>query len=404
MQESLDTIQLADPGFWAREDRMAVFARFRRERPVARQTMPDGSASYWSLTRHAECRDVSRRTSLFRSQHGTGLVADGPELAYEIGGMLNRDAPLHPALRRILARVFTPRFLESTEQGMDAAARSVVGAVSERGHCDFAPDIANRMPLTVICDMLSVPDGDDRDELARLTLKALDPVEAAQSLEAFRVLNRYGEDLARRRRRAPGGDLVSRLVAAEVDGAGLTDRDIGIYFQLLVTAGIETTSSSLAQGMHFLATHPAQWRDWRESYDELAGTAIEEIVRYASPVVHFGRRVERDVVIGGQPVAAGDQVVFWYISANRDETVFAHPECFDVRRSPNDHVGFGGGGPHHCLGLHLARREMHHLFRVLFETLPDLDIDLDGARSRHGLFINGMERLPCRFTPRRMAS
>ncbi|MCE2518738.1 MAG: cytochrome P450 [Alphaproteobacteria bacterium] len=404
MTESLDTIQLADPGFWAREDRMAVFARFRRERPVARQTMPDGSASYWSLTRHAECRDVSRRTSLFRSQHGTGLVADGPELAYEIGGMLNRDAPLHPALRRILARVFTPRFLESTEQGMDAAARSVVGAVSERGHCDFAPDIANRMPLTVICDMLSVPDGDDRDELARLTLKALDPVAAAQSLEAFRALNRYGEDLARRRRRAPGGDLVSRLVAAEVDGAGLTDLDIGIYFQLLVTAGIETTSSSLAQGMHFLATHPAQWRDWRESYDELAGTAIEEIVRYASPVVHFGRRVERDVVIGGQPVAAGDQVVFWYISANRDETVFAHPECFDIRRSPNDHVGFGGGGPHHCLGLHLARREMHHLFRVLFETLPDLDIDLDGARSRHGLFINGMERLPCRFTPRRMAS
>lgn len=404
MTESLDTIQLADPGFWAREDRMAVFARFRRERPVARQTMPDGSASYWSLTRHAECRDVSRRTSLFRSHHGTGLVADGPELAYEIGGMLNRDAPLHPALRRILARVFTPRFLESTEQGMDAAARSVVGAVSERGHCDFAPDIANRMPLTVICDMLSVPDGDDRDELARLTLKALDPVAAAQSLEAFRALNRYGEDLARRRRRAPGGDLVSRLVAAEVDGAGLTDRDIGIYFQLLVTAGIETTSSSLAQGMHFLATHPAQWRDWRESYDELAGTAIEEIVRYASPVVHFGRRVERDVVIGGQPVAAGDQVVFWYISANRDETVFAHPECFDIRRSPNDHVGFGGGGPHHCLGLHLARREMHHLFRVLFETLPDLDIDLDGARSRHGLFINGMERLPCRFTPRRMAS
>ncbi len=404
MTESLDTIQLADPGFWAREDRMAVFARFRRERPVARQTMPDGSSSYWSLTRHAECRDVSRRTSLFRSQHGTGLVADGPELAYEIGGMLNRDAPLHPALRRILARVFTPRFLESTEQGMDAAARSVVGAVSERGHCDFAPDIANRMPLTVICDMLSVPDGDDRDELARLTLKALDPVAAAQSLEAFRALNRYGEDLARRRRRAPGGDLVSRLVAAEVDGAGLTDRDIGIYFQLLVTAGIETTSSSLAQGMHFLATHPAQWRDWRESYDELAGTAIEEIVRYASPVVHFGRRVERDVVIGGQPVAAGDQVVFWYISANRDETVFAHPECFDIRRSPNDHVGFGGGGPHHCLGLHLARREMHHLFRVLFETLPDLDIDLDGARSRHGLFINGMERLPCRFTPRRMAS
>ena len=404
MDESLDTIQLADPRFWRRPDRMEVFARFRRERPVARQTLPDGSASYWSLTRYAECRDVTRRTSLFRSRHGTGLVAEGPELAYEIGGMLNRDAPLHPALRRILAKVFTPRFLESVEQEMDGAARSVVGAVSERGDCDFAVDIANRMPLTVICDMLSVPAGDDRDELAELTLTALDPAEATESLKAFRALNLYGENLARLRRRAPGRDLVSRLIAAEVDGARLSDRDIGIYFQLLITAGIETTSSSLAQGMHFLATHPAQWRDWRESYEDLAGTAIEEIVRYASPVVHFGRRVERDAVIGGQPVAAGDQVVFWYISANRDEAVFAQPERFDIRRVPNDHVGFGGGGPHHCLGIHLARREMHHLFRVLFETLPDLDIDPDGARPRHGLFINGMQRLPCRFTPRRVAS
>ena len=401
MTEVLDSIQLADPRFWRRPDRMAVFARFRRERPVAHQTMPDGRASFWSLTRHAECRDVSRRTSLFRSQHGTGLVAEGPELAYEVGGMLNRDAPLHPALRRILAMVFTPRYLKSVEEDMDAAARSVVGAVSERGCCDFAVDIANRMPLTVICDMLSVPAGNDRDELARLTLKALDPVEAEESMKAFRTLNRYGEKLARQRRRVPGQDLVSRLIAAEVDGARLADRDIGIYFQLLITAGIETTSSSLAQGMHFLASHPAQWRDWRESYEELAGTAIEEIVRYASPVVHFGRRAERDVVIAGQPIAAGDQVVFWYISANRDETVFAQPERFDIRRSPNDHVGFGGGGPHHCLGIHLARREMHHLFRVLFETLPDLDIDLDGARPHHGLFINGMQRLPCRFTPQR---
>ena len=402
MTESLDTIQLADPRFWQRPDRTQVFARFRRERPIAWQTMPDGSAAYWSLTRHAECRDVSRRTSLFRSHHGTGMVAEGPELAYETGGMLNRDEPLHPALRRILAKVFTPRFLAGLESRMEAAALSVIGAVSERGCCDFAADVANRMPLTVICDMLSVPSGNDREELSRLTMRALDPADPRESLKAFRALNGYGEDLARERRRAPGDDLMSRLVAGRVDGAGLTDRDIGVYFQLLITAGIETTSSSLAQGMYFLATHPAQWRAWRESYEDLAASAIEEVVRYASPVVHFGRRVERDVVIGGQAIAAGEQVVFWYVSANRDESVFDEPERFDIRRSPNDHVGFGGGGPHHCLGIHLARREMHHFFRVLFETLPDLDIDLDGARARHGLFINGMERLPCRFTPRRV--
>ena len=192
------------------------------------------------------------------------------------------------------------------------------------------------------------------------------------------------------------------MVAAEVDGVGLSDRDVGVYFQLLITAGIETTASSIAQGMRFLAERPDQWRAWREDYDGLAAKAIEEIVRYASPVTHFGRTVARDAEIAGQPVAAGDRVVFWYVSANRDEAAFDEPERFDIRRSPNDHVGYGGGGPHHCLGMHLARREMYRLFEALFETLPDLEIDLDGMRPLDGLFINGVRRLPCRFTPTRM--
>ncbi|MDE0419180.1 MAG: cytochrome P450 [bacterium] len=192
------------------------------------------------------------------------------------------------------------------------------------------------------------------------------------------------------------------MIAAEVDGQQLRDYDVGIYFQLMITAGIDTTASSLGQGMSFLARHPDQWRCWREDYDGLAATAMEEIVRYATPVVHFGRTVARDTEILGQRLAAGEQVVFWYVSANRDETVFDNPQSFDIRRSPNDHVGFGGGGVHHCLGIHLARREMYHLFKVLFETLPDLDVDLDGMQEINGLFINGMRHLPCRYTPVRM--
>ncbi len=406
MTESLDAICLADPAFWKRTDRMAVFARFRRERPVARQAMPDGSRPYWSLTRHAECRSVTRDPSLFRSRHGTGMAAETPERAYEVGGMLNRDAPVHPALRRVVAKAFTPRLLERMESDMEAAARSAIAAVSGRGACDFAADIANRMPMKVICDMLSVPEGADRDALARLTLRALGYGDEhigdeADALEAFRALNAYGEDLGRKRRRAPGDDLVSMMTAAGPDGGGLSDRDVGVYFQLLITAGIETTASSIAQGMRFLAERPDQWRAWREDYEGLAATAIEEIVRYASPVVHFGRTVARDTEIAGQPVAAGERVVFWYASANRDEAAFDEPERFDIRRAPNDHVGYGGGGPHHCLGMHLARREMHRLFKALFETLPDLEIDLDGMRTIDGLFINGVRRLPCRFTPAR---
>lgn len=406
MSESLDDILLAAPAFWKRPDKYSVLARFRRERPIARQSLPGGDGFFWSLTRHKETRETTKNPSLFSSHHGTGMATYTPEFAYDTGGMLNRDAPIHPRLRRIVATAFTPRLLRHLEAGLEASARAVIAAVSERGTCDFATDMANQMSIKVICDMLSVPEGADRDELARLTLQALGLGDenvggAAAALDAIYALNAYGEELGRKRRASPGDDLVSRIVTADAGGEELLDHDIGVYFQLLITAGIETTASSIAQGMSFLAQHPDQWRDWREDYEGLVATAIEEIVRYSSPVVQFGRRAAQDTEILGQPVAAGDRIVFWYTSANRDEAVFDEPERFNIRRTPNDHVGYGGGGVHHCLGIHLARREMYHFFRVLFETMPDLEIDLDGMRPINGLFLNGMRSLPCRFTPAR---
>ncbi len=409
MTESLDGILLADPAFWRRPDKYDILARFRRECPVARQTLPSGEGSYWSLTRHKETREITKNDKLFVSRYGTGMASslESPDLAYEIAGMVNRDAPDHPRLRRIAAKVFTPRLLKEIEGDIAASARAVVGAISERGECDFAADVANQMPLKVIGDMLAVPEGNDRNELARLSTQAQGYGDENQgdeddSLAAFIALNDYGEELSRERRKAPGDDLLSMLVTADVDGEKLTDRDVGIYFQLLITAGFETTASSIALGMSFLAQHPDQWRDWREDYEGLVGTALEEIVRYGTPVVHFGRTVAEDTEILDQPIAEGETVVFWYTSANRDEAVFDEPERFDIRRTPNDHVGYGGGGVHHCLGMHLARREMYHFFKVLFETLPDLEIDLDGMQQINALFINGMRRLPCRYTPVRM--
>ncbi len=411
MAESLDDILLADPTFWKRSDKYDILARFRRERPVARQTIPGSDEAYWSLTRHKETREITKNDKLFVSRYGTGMATslESPDLAYEIAGMVNRDAPDHPRLRRIAVKVFTPRLLKDIEGDIAASARAVVGAISERGECDFAADVANQMPLKVICDMLAVPEGNDRGELSRLSTQAQgygDENQGGQddSLAAFIALNDYGEALSRERRKAPGDDLLSMLVTADVDGEKLTDRDVGIYFQLLITAGFETTASSVAHGLSFLAQHPDQWRAWREDYEGLVGTALEEIVRFATPVVHFGRKVAQDTEILGQPIAEGETVVFWYTSANRDEAVFDEPERFDIRRTPNDHVGYGGGGVHHCLGMHLARREMYHFFKVLFETLPDLEVDLGGMKQINALFINGMLRLPCRYTPVRMVA
>lgn len=408
MTENLDDVQLAEPTFWKRPDKHDILARFRRERPIARQHLPNGEGHYWSLTRHKETREITRNAKLFPSHYGTGMTClDSPELAYDIAGMVNRDGPAHRRLRRVVSRVFTPGRLKKMEGEIAASVRAVIGGVSERGQCDFATDIAARMSTKVICDMLCVPEGEDRDELIRLTTQAQGYGDESvgdidNSLQAFYAINAYGEELGRARRKAPGDDLLSMIVTAEVDGEALSDRDVGVYFQLLITAGIDTTASSIAQGMSFLAQHPDQWRAWREDFEGLVETALEEIVRYATPVVHFGRTAALDTEILGQPIAAGEQVVFWYVSANRDETVFDEPGRFDIRRTPNDHVGYGGGGPHHCLGMHLARREMYHFFKVLFETLPDLEIDLDSMQQLNGLFINGMRSLPCRFSPVRI--
>jgi cytochrome P450 len=217
-------------------------------------------------------------------------------------------------------------------------------------------------------------------------------------LQAGAELSQLAQDLARHRKKKPGEDLVSALIDAEIDGESLSEQELGSFFVLLAVAGNETTRNAISHGMHALCTFPEQRRIWAEDFEGVAPTAVDEIVRWATPVIHFRRTATRDSEIRGQAIRAGEKVVMWYASGNRDEDVFARPFAFDVRRQPNEHVGFGGPGPHYCLGAHLARREITVMFRELFARLPDLEI-VEAPQKLMSFFIHGIKHMRCRFTP-----
>ena len=315
------------------------------------------------------------------------------------------------ALRLIVNRGFTPRQIAKIEDSVRAQAREVVSAVAPLGECDFVSEIAAALPLQIICDMLGIPRSDSRRifELTNIILGVGDP-EYAQSLEELMAagmeLFQYGLNLAEQRLSDPRDDIASALMHAEVEDEDgerqkLTASELGSFFLLLVVAGNETTRTAISHGMLELTRHPDQRRIWTSDFDTVAPAAVEEIVRWSTPVIHFRRLATRDTEIGGQPIKAGDKVVMFYNSANRDERKFDDPHTFDLRRAPNEHFGFGVGGPHFCLGANLARREIRIMFEELFRTLPDLEItgEPDYLQSA---FIHGIKRMPCRFTSTRV--
>ena len=218
------------------------------------------------------------------------------------------------------------------------------------------------------------------------------------ALDAFYALNHYGEDLCKSRRKQPRDDLISTIATAQVDGGRLSVEEVGVFFQLLITAGVETTGSALGQGFLALSQFPGERRLWQDDFERLAPTAVEEIVRYATPVIHFRRTATRDTELDGVAISEGDKVVLWYLSANRDESVFVDPFRLDLSRHPNPQLGYGGGGRHFCLGANLARMEITALFKYLFEYLPDIEVSGD-ATPLPSRFVNGLLSLPCRYTP-----
>ncbi len=411
---AVDDIDLSDLEFWKRpiEEREGAFLTLREERPVSFHEEPEleiipRGAGYWALTRHQDILMASRTPEVFCSGKGSN-IGDMPEAFLSFfGSMINMDDPQHARLRRIVSRGFTPARLASLEDNVRRAARDIIGDVSDKGACDFVTEIAAALPLRIICEMMGIPESQygfvfDR---TNVILGAGDPEYVPDLMQAIPALLTAGSELnqlfielAEQRRQTPTQDLTSDLVNAEFEGETLSDQELASFFVLLVVAGNETTRNAISHGMKALSDHPDQRARWQADFDALAPTAVEEIIRWATPVIHFRRTATRDTEINGQAIKEGDKVVLFYSAGNRDEQVFDEPFKFDVARTPNEHVAFGGPGPHFCLGAHLARREMTIIFREIFTRLPDLNITGEPDRLVSN-FINGVKHMRCEFTP-----
>ena len=407
---SADEIKLSEPEFWLRPEaeRDAAFAVLRRDKPISFQeelafeSMPAGPG-YWAVTRYADVWTASRRPEIFISGQGVNIPDMPAEISEFFGSMIAMDAPRHSKLRGIVQRAFTPKTVSRIEGYVHEKARAIVDRVAPMGECDFVREIAAPLPLEIICEMMGIPpDRWDRVfELTNIILGVGDP-EYAQTLEelmaAATELYQFAFDLGEERLRTPTEDLTSALMNTEVDGERISAQEFGSFFILLVVAGNETTRNAISHGMKALTDFPDQRAAWLADFPGVTPTAVEEIVRWATPVIHFRRTASQDTELGGQEIKAGEKIVLWYASANRDEAKFDDPYRFDVLRSPNEQVGFGAGGPHFCLGANLARREITVLFDELLHRLPDIQVTGEPAMLQSS-FIHGIKRMPCSFTP-----
>jgi cytochrome P450 len=400
-------IDITSHDFWSQPfaQRDESFARLRAghglswHRPFP-SMFPMEEPGYWALTRRADIAYVSQHPELFTSAQGVALDPMPAEIQHFASFFLTMDPPQHTTYRRLISSAFTPRNVRQIEEQIHRNAVSIVDDLVGAGDVDFVEACSARLPMVTIMEMVGVPKADQPavakaaeklfglsdDEYSSLEERAQDTV------NEIMLLNTTGQELAKFRRNNPGDDLMTSIVNAEVDGHRLTDEEIGAFMLLLVSAGNDTTKQATTHAMMALAENPDQ-RDWlTDDFDNRIGQAVEEFVRYASPVLQFARFVTQDTEINGQPVRAGDKVGLFYCSANRDEAVFDEPHRFNVQRSPNPHLGFGGGGPQFCLGNQLARTELRNLFRELLTRLTT--VEFGEPDLLHSSFVHGVKRVP----------
>jgi cytochrome P450 len=413
----LADIDLSDFAFWGQPPawREAAFAVLRAQpQPVffAEPKTPIAfgppGRGYYAFVRHTDVIGASRHPEVFCSGQGAINIIDLPtEFSEYYGSMINMDDPRHARLRRIVARAFTQRMVRKFEDDAQRVAGQIVAELVERGPCDFVRDVAAQLPLRIICEMMGIPSQHYGMVLenTNIILSGADPEfigdldsAAAKILTAGQELGDLVGDLAGHRIKRPADDLVSALVTANIDGEALTSAELASFFILLVVAGNETTRNAISHALVLLTEFPAQRSLLLADFGERIGGAVEEIVRFSSPVIFMRRTLSKDYDLHGRRYREGDKVVLYYWSANRDETVFTDPGGFDILRSPNPHVGFGAPGPHFCLGAHLARREITVMLRELLQRVPDIRAVGEPDRLLSS-FINGIKHLGCEFTP-----
>jgi cytochrome P450 len=409
---ALGSFDLSAPEFWIepREVREGAFRTLRDQQPVSwweEYDFPDAQfpkgPGYWALTRHEDIWHVSRNPQLFASGQGVNIGDMPLEIGEFFGSMIMMDDPKHFRLRSIVSKGFTPKEIARVEEYVKVKAKGVVDRLLEEfpdRQCDFVHEVAAPLPLQIICEMMGIPPEDEAQMFAwtNVILGVGDP-EFTTSFDhliaAAMGLFAYAQALGEDRLKNPREDLTSVMMHAEVDGERLTTQEFGSFFILLVVAGNETTRNAISHGMRLLTEHRDQRDLWWNQWDANTKTAVDEIVRYATPVVHFRRTATEDTVVGGQKIAAGQKLIMWYNSGNRDERVYTDPYRFDITRQPQPaQVGFGAGGPHFCLGANLARREIAVMFDELRRRLPSIEItgEPDYLQSN---FINGIKRMPC---------
>lgn len=381
------------------------FDRLRREAPVYRHPEPDGGPGFWALTKHADVKRCSHDWRTFSSELGATFIPTAEEevLASLRLTILNMDPPKHERYRRLVSKGFTPRMIRMLIEDIERRAAAVIDDVCERGRVEFVEEIAGQVPVQMICEMIGL-EKELWPRMFEISNQLVggrnDPdyqhdgaSPEAAAMEVYMLCDQVAAD----RRVHPRDDIMTALAQAEIDGERLTDAELNLFFVTLIVAGNETTRNLINHSLLALMDHPDQAERLRRD-PSLWDTAVEEMLRWGSSIHNFRRTATRDTEVRGVPIKEGDKVVLYYASANRDEDVFADPHTFDIARTPNDHVTFGGGGVHFCLGASLARAEIRATMRQIVERLPDMELAGEPVRLKSD-FVNGIKSMPVRFTP-----
>lgn len=390
-----------DPDVLQRGVPITEFAELRKTAPVWWNEQPAGTNvfdddGYWVISRHQDIKEISRDNELWSTNEKgvvmrlpEGVTAEQLELTKAL--LINHDPPEHTRLRKLVSRLFTPRSVASLEEKLASAARDIVRAAAEKDTGNFVDDIAMKLPLLAIADLIGVPEA-DREQLFAWTNAVMntdDPDFDSDPMTAHAELMAYAYNMAEERRRCPADDIVTKLVEADIDGESLGETEFAFFVILLAVAGNETTRNAMTHGISAFSEYPEQWELYKRRRPE---TAAAEIVRWATPVHCFQRTARKDAEVGGVTIRKGQRAGLFYSSANFDDDVFDRPFEFNILRDPNPHLGFGGNGAHYCIGASLARMEIKLIFNEIADQLPKIAAVTKPRRLRSG-WINGIKDL-----------